>query len=103
MSSLLDPPNSESLQSVWESLQILGAVNVPNQQLTPLGMHLAGILVPPVVRRVSIALFCPERSLKHFFYMPADIICIQHFPSFAVLILGSILGCEMHFLPWVLQ
>ena len=69
MSSLLDPPNAESLQSAWESLQTLGAVNVRKEQLTPLGMHLAGIPAPPVVGKSEYSSLLsrtqPETLLLH--------------------------------------
>ena len=51
LQTLLDPPSTESLQAAIQCLTDLGALIVDGEsvQLTPLGMHMAGIPAPPVV------------------------------------------------------
>jgi ATP-dependent RNA helicase DHX57 len=52
ISTLLDPPSQDSIESSLHSLIKLNAVKASSDgsvQLTPLGVHLAGIPAPPVV------------------------------------------------------
>ena len=66
-SKMLDPPESNAIKSALFSLQKLGAVEKARSrtsaddywQLTPLGMHLAGIPAPPSIgKRKSYSFFC---------------------------------------------
>ena len=56
--TLLDPPSQQSLDSAIVSLQRVGAVSDHNAagkiDLTPLGMHLAGIPAPPTVGKSTL-------------------------------------------------
>ena len=57
MNSLLDPPDQSSIEAAAFSLQSLGAINTNGAgayELTPLGVHLAGIPAPPVVGKILI-------------------------------------------------
>lgn len=80
ISSLLDPPTNESLQSAIESLETLGAVNDTKNGLTPLGMHLAGIPAPPVVGKSMFIKF--TRSIIYGQNMSVSLFFFCSFNSF---------------------
>jgi len=56
--TLLDPPPKKSLDAAISSLQKLGAISSLNanteMELTPLGMHLAGIPAPPTIGKMLV-------------------------------------------------
>jgi len=70
LQTLLDPPSKSSLDAAISSLQKLGAVSSTGEngkvELTPLGMHLAGIPAPPTVGKILVMgaiLGCRSASL----------------------------------------
>uniref|UniRef100_A0A7S2WP36 RNA helicase n=2 Tax=Eucampia antarctica TaxID=49252 RepID=A0A7S2WP36_9STRA len=56
LSTLLDPPNKDSIDAAVSCLSKLGAVSQNGEELSlmPLGMHLAGIPAPPVVGKLLV-------------------------------------------------
>lgn len=57
LQNLLDPPSQKAIKSAILSLQKLGAVQLvrpDKMDLTPLGMHLAGIPAPPTIGKLLV-------------------------------------------------
>ena len=86
---LIDPPSAESILAAESSLVQLSAVERVNTKLnlTPLGLHLAGIPAPPMIGKSTL---CAELMCSLNF----TLFLITYNTSFLVLILGCILGCR---------
>lgn len=85
LSTLLDPPKQQSVDAATYSLQKLGALTEIGDnllQLTPLGMHLAGIPAPPVVGKSKLNV-SGSNGFEKFSNVKSS-----------VLVMGSILGCR---------
>ena len=82
LQKLIDPPKEEGLDAAIFSLEKLGAIEPHGgtYNLTPLGMHLAGIPAPPVVGKRKFTEVDSRRTPNRL--------------RDSVLVVGSILGCR---------
>jgi ATP-dependent RNA helicase DHX57 len=92
LSKLLDPPEDKAIKSATFSLEKLCALKksfkgeYPVWELTPLGMHLAGIPAPPSIGK--------RESQMILFILRPFLMFLTILSFNAVLVMGSLLGCR---------